>query len=118
MEAARCLDPDLVLMDIRMPDLDGLEATRRLLDGGASAIRVLILTTFGLNEYVYEALQAGASGFLLKDAPAEDLLAAVHRDRAGRRAARSGDHTRRHRAVRAQVDPQRPSRQARQPDGP
>jgi DNA-binding NarL/FixJ family response regulator len=65
-------------MDIRMPNLDGLEATRRLLDGDGQTTRVLILTTFGLNEYVYEALRAGASGFLLKDAPPEDLLSAVH----------------------------------------
>jgi DNA-binding NarL/FixJ family response regulator len=64
-------------MDIRMPRLDGLAATRRLLEGGEDPPRVLILTTFGLDEYVYEALAAGASGFLLKDAPAEDLLAAV-----------------------------------------
>ena len=66
------LEPDVVLMDIRMPRLDGLEATRQI-DGP----RVLVLTTFGLDEYVYEALRAGASGFLLKDAPAEDLLEAV-----------------------------------------
>ena len=78
VEAARRLAPDVVLMDIRMPNLDGLQATRRLLDGGHATTRVLILTTFGLDEYVYEALQAGASGFLLKDAPPEDLLAAVH----------------------------------------
>ena len=78
VEAARRLTPDLVLMDIRMPNLDGLEATRRLLDGDGQTTRVLILTTFGLNEYVYEALRAGASGFLLKDAPPEDLLSAVH----------------------------------------
>jgi len=78
VEAARRLAPDLVLMDIRMPNLDGLEATRRLLDSGRATIRVLILTTFGLNEYVYEALHAGASGFLLKDSPPEDLLTAVH----------------------------------------
>ena len=78
VEAARRLTPDLVLMDIRMPNLDGLEATRRLLDGDGETTRVLILTTFGLNEYVYEALRAGASGFLLKDAPPEDLLSAVH----------------------------------------
>jgi DNA-binding NarL/FixJ family response regulator len=78
VEAARQLTPDLVLMDIRMPNLDGLEATRRLLDGDGQTTRVLILTTFGLNEYVYEALRAGASGFLLKDAPPEDLLSAVH----------------------------------------
>jgi DNA-binding NarL/FixJ family response regulator len=66
-------------MDIRMPGLDGLAATRRLLDeGGESPPRVLILTTFGHDEYVYEALRVGASAFLLKDAPAEDLLAAVH----------------------------------------
>jgi DNA-binding NarL/FixJ family response regulator len=78
VEAARRLRPHVVLMDIRMPRLDGLAATRRLLDeGGQDPPRVLILTTFGLDEYVYEALRAGASGFLLKDAPAEELLDAV-----------------------------------------
>jgi DNA-binding NarL/FixJ family response regulator len=74
---ARKLDPDVVLMDIRMPKLDGLEATR-LLVGGAGRSRVLVLTTFGLDEYVFEALRAGASGFLLKDAPPDQLVAAVH----------------------------------------
>jgi DNA-binding NarL/FixJ family response regulator len=69
--------PDVVLMDIRMPALDGLEATRRLIRGG-SATRVLILTTFGITQYVYEALRAGASGFLLKDSPPEQLLAGIH----------------------------------------
>lgn len=68
--------PDVALMDIRMPVLDGLEATRRLVAEGAPT-RVLVLTTFDLDEYVFEALRAGASGFLLKDAPAEDLVAAV-----------------------------------------
>ena len=58
-------------MDIRMPDLDGIEATRRIIAERAASPRVLILTTFDLDEYVYEALRAGASGFLLKDAPAE-----------------------------------------------
>lgn len=67
------LAPDVVLMDIRMPRLDGLEATRRI----AAPTRVVILTTFDEDEYVYEALQAGASGFLLKYAPADDLVAAV-----------------------------------------
>ena len=76
IEAARRLQPDLVLMDIRMPGIDGLEATRRL-GAGTSPTRVLILTTFGLTEYVYEALRAGASGFLLKDSPAEELLSGV-----------------------------------------
>ena len=64
-------------MDIRMPDLDGLEATRRILAAHRPAPRVLILTTFDLDEYVYEALRAGASGFLLKDTPPEQLIAAI-----------------------------------------
>ncbi|HZT15756.1 MAG TPA: response regulator transcription factor [Gaiellaceae bacterium] len=68
--------PDVALMDIRMPQLDGLAATRELVASG-SATRVLVLTTFDLDEYVFEALRAGASGFLLKDAPAEELVAAV-----------------------------------------
>jgi RNA polymerase sigma factor (sigma-70 family) len=76
IEAARRLQPDVVLMDIRMPGVDGLEATRRL-SARKTPTRVLILTTFGLTEYVYEALRAGASGFLLKDSPAEELLAGV-----------------------------------------
>ena len=74
--AARRLDPDVVLMDVRMPVMDGLEATRRLLTPG-SAIRVLILTTFDLDDYVYEALRAGASGFLLKDATRDELVHGV-----------------------------------------
>jgi DNA-binding NarL/FixJ family response regulator len=76
--AAGRLRPDVVLMDIRMPRLDGLEATRRLAGPGvADPVRVLMLTTFDLDEYVFEALRAGASGFLLKDLPREDLVAAV-----------------------------------------
>jgi DNA-binding NarL/FixJ family response regulator len=71
------LHPDVVLMDIRMPNLDGIEATQRIAAGGPRGPRVLILTTFDLDEYVYEALRAGASGFLLKDAGAEELLHAI-----------------------------------------
>ena len=74
IEAAREHTPDVVLMDIRMPNLDGLEATRRLVGGGHDGLRVLMLTTFDLDEYVYEALRAGASGFLLKDTPPEQLV--------------------------------------------
>jgi len=77
VRAARALRPDVVLMDIRMPNLDGLEATRQVMAERAGEVRVLILTTFDLNEYVYEALRSGASGFLLKDAPAESLIAGI-----------------------------------------
>jgi DNA-binding NarL/FixJ family response regulator len=76
VEAARALRPDVVLMDIRMPNLDGIEATRRIAQGGGST-HILILTTFDLDEYVYEALRGGASGFLLKDAGADELMHAV-----------------------------------------
>jgi DNA-binding NarL/FixJ family response regulator len=78
VEAARRLDPDVVLMDIRMPGMDGIQATRALAGPGVeNPKKVLILTTFGLDEYVVEALRAGASGFLLKDAPPEDLVDAI-----------------------------------------
>jgi DNA-binding NarL/FixJ family response regulator len=76
LRLTRELAPDVVVMDIRMPDVDGLEATRRLQSAGSPA-RVLILTTFDLNEYVYEAMRAGASGFLLKDVPGDQLVAGI-----------------------------------------
>jgi DNA-binding NarL/FixJ family response regulator len=76
IEVAERAQPDVILMDVRMPRLDGVEATARIASG-PGAPRVLILTTFDLDEYVFAALRAGASGFLLKDTPAEDLVAAV-----------------------------------------
>ena len=75
--------PDVVLMDIRMPGMDGLEATRRISGGQSGAPKVVMLTTFDLDDYVYEALRAGASGFLLKDSPRHDLIAAVRAAAAG-----------------------------------
>jgi DNA-binding NarL/FixJ family response regulator len=78
LELARRERPDVVLMDIRMPRMDGLEATRHITaDAALAGVRVLMLTTFDLDEYVYQALRDGASGFLLKDTPPADLLAAI-----------------------------------------
>jgi DNA-binding NarL/FixJ family response regulator len=78
IEVAREHEPDVVLMDIRMPVLDGLAATRNIVTGSDSKPRVIILTTFDLDEYVYEALRSGASGFMLKDNPADQLITAIH----------------------------------------
>jgi DNA-binding NarL/FixJ family response regulator len=79
VDSAKRLKPDVVLMDIRMPEMDGIEATRRIVSAdGETAPRVLMLTTFDLDEYVYDALHAGASGFLLKDVPADQLVAGIH----------------------------------------
>ncbi|WOT36203.1 response regulator [Streptomyces coeruleorubidus] len=83
VEAARRTRPDVVLMDVRMPEMDGLEATRRILTGATDTPRVIILTTFDLDRYVYAALSAGASGFLLKDVTPEHLTAAVRTVRTG-----------------------------------
>ncbi len=83
VEAVRELEPDVVLMDVRMPELDGVQATRMIVESESNT-RIVILTTFDLDEYVYAALRAGASGFLLKDSPPDDLLSAI-------RAVASGD---------------------------
>jgi len=77
IEAARTHRPDVILMDIRMPEMDGLEATARIVEESDWPVRVLILTTFDPDEYVYKALRSGASGFVLKDIPPEELIAAV-----------------------------------------
>jgi DNA-binding NarL/FixJ family response regulator len=78
IDSVKRFSPDVVLMDIRMPEMDGIEATRRILGGdGETAVKVLMLTTFDLDEYVYDALRAGASGFLLKDVPADQLVAGI-----------------------------------------
>jgi len=83
VEAER-LAPDVVLMDVRMPELDGIEATRRVLANGTGETKIVMLTTFDMDEYVYDALRAGASGFLLKDVPPEHLIEGI-------RAVASGD---------------------------
>ena len=83
IDAVRRTLPDVILMDIRMPEMDGLEATRRILTGATNEPRVIILTTFDLDHYVYAALSAGASGFLLKDVTPEHLVAAVRMVRSG-----------------------------------
>jgi DNA-binding NarL/FixJ family response regulator len=78
IDSVKRFSPDVVLMDIRMPEMDGIEATRRIVGGdGESAVKVLMLTTFDLDEYVYDALRAGASGFLLKDVPADQLVSGI-----------------------------------------
>ena len=89
VDAARASRPDVAVLDIRMPHLDGIEATRRIIAALGDDVRVLMLTTFGLDDYVFEALRAGASGFMLKDAPPEELRRGDPRRRRRRGAARA-----------------------------
>ncbi len=89
IDSVNRLKPDVVLMDIRMPEMDGIEATRRITQSnGEPPIRVLMLTTFDLDEYVYDALRAGASGFLLKDVPADQLVDGIRLVAGGRHCSR------------------------------
>ena len=89
VQAAAEHHPDVILMDVRMPEMDGLEATRLITGGNrAGPPRVVMLTTFDFDDYVYEALRSGASGFLLKDAPRHDLIAAIRSPRPGTRCSR------------------------------
>ena len=83
VELAASLAPDVIVMDVRMPVMDGIEATRRITAGQSTKTRVLMLTTFDLDEYVFEALRAGASGFALKSRPLEELLSAIRTVAAG-----------------------------------
>jgi len=83
IEIAAAERPDILLMDIRMPEMDGLEATQRILGEADWPVRIVVLTTFDPDEYIYQALRAGASGFLLKDTPPEDLVAAIRAVAAG-----------------------------------
>jgi DNA-binding NarL/FixJ family response regulator len=115
---AHAVAPDVVMMDIRMPVLDGIEATRRLTAENSQA-RVLVLTTYGLDEYVYDALRAGAAGFLLKTDPPESMVATVRLVAAGDAMLGQRDHAALDRAVRRRTTTARPTTaRSRHPYGP